>query len=229
MKEIDFLPEWYKSGRRRQLSYRTQYFALAGIFVVMLVWNSVAGHSLSKATAQLSEDTFRRAEVESASQEFSSVENEIMELREKAESIREIDSRIDVASVLGELSFLIGDNIVISKIVFSAEKFQDHRQKKSDADSAVRVANGKTIATAAPHLGDVRFHVLMTGVASEGGDVAQLICKLEDSSYFCRVIPSFSRNKKISYATGAGNAELQVSEFEITCYVANYKEVNGND
>jgi hypothetical protein len=35
MKEIDFLPEWYKNGRRRRMRYRTQYAVLGCIFVVM--------------------------------------------------------------------------------------------------------------------------------------------------------------------------------------------------
>lgn len=225
MKDIDFLPEWYKSGKRRRLSYRTQYVALAGIFVVMIVWNFAAGYSLSSATAQLHDDVLRRAEVEAASREFSRVQTSIIQLREQAESIGQIDSRIDVAAILGELSFLIGDNIVISKLAFSPEKFEDHSTQKSDAGAAVRAAADKNAARAGLHLGDVRFRVLLTGVAAQGGDVAELICRLEDSPYFCRVIPSFSRNRKINYTDGPRNAELQVSEFEITCYVANYKEI----
>ena len=61
MKEIDFLPTWYRSSRRRQISYRTKYASLVGIFVVMMVWNFIATHLLSKATAKLA-----RAELKSA-------------------------------------------------------------------------------------------------------------------------------------------------------------------
>jgi len=46
MKEIDFLPKWYKSGRRRQISYRTQYVGLAGIFLLMNVRNLAASRSI---------------------------------------------------------------------------------------------------------------------------------------------------------------------------------------
>jgi len=49
-----------------------------------------------------------------------------------------------------------------------------------------------------------------------------LICKLEDSPYFCQVIPSFSKNKKIKAEGSASGKELQVSEFKISCYLANY-------
>jgi hypothetical protein len=62
MREIDFLPKWYTSGRRRQISYRTQCVALGGVFVVMMVWNFVAAHSISKATAKLADGTARQAD-----------------------------------------------------------------------------------------------------------------------------------------------------------------------
>ncbi|GAI77577.1 unnamed protein product, partial [marine sediment metagenome] len=83
MREIDFLPNWYKSGRRRQISYRTQCVALGGVFVVMMVWSFVAGHSISKATAELAEEAARQAEVESASREFAAVKSEVTRLQEK--------------------------------------------------------------------------------------------------------------------------------------------------
>jgi hypothetical protein len=221
MKEIDFLPEWYKTGRRQRISYRTQYVVLGGIFVVMVVWNFVVGQSVSKATAELTDSALNRAHVQNTLHEFSQVRNELTELSKRAKSIDAIDSKIDVASVLGELSFLITEQVVVGKIVFSAERFEDEKTRTSNAQSAVRAAGPKQ----AVPLGSVRFRLLISGVASEAGDVAGLICSLEDSPYFCRVTPLFSRNKNITSAGGTAAAELQVSEFEIICYLANYREL----
>jgi hypothetical protein len=64
---------------------------------------------------------------------------------------------------------------------------------------------------------------------------------LEDSPYFCQVVPSFSRAAEINAASNASSnlrrkspnarggisetgGNLQVSEFEISCYLANYRE-----
>jgi hypothetical protein len=229
MKEIDFLPEWYKSGRRRQVSYRTQYVALGGIFVVMAVWNFVAGHSLSKATAELSEHALRQAQMQSSAQEFARIESDLVQLRKQAKSITQIDSRIDLAGVLGELSYLISEKVVISKVVLASETFEDQANKNSNAGSVVRAAGAKARSRATLFLGDVRFRVVINGVASGAADVAELICRLEDSPYFCQVVPSFSRNKKMTLAGGLGDDGLQVSEFEITCYLANYKELTGGN
>jgi hypothetical protein len=224
MKEIDFLPTWYKSGRQRQISYRTQYVGLCGIFVAMMVWNFVATHSLSEATAELAQAELKSASTESAAQEFAKIKGEAAQLQEKARTIKEIDSKIDIANVLAEISFLVDKKIVLSKVEFTAEKFGGKRRGKPNSSSTVRVAGGNFSGKESPLLGNVRFKVSINGVALDAGDVAAFICKLEDSPYFCQVIPLFTRNKEMRTAGGAGEGKFQVSEFEISCNLANYRQ-----
>lgn len=234
MREIDFLPEWYKSGRRRQVSYRTQYIALGGVFVVMVVWNFIAMHSISKVRAQFAQMSTKQVQAEGRSAELAELQSELRDLQKKAESIEEIDSKIDVACVLAEMSFLIDEKIVLSKAALVAEKFEDKQQ----AGTVVRAVRTKLSEKREMPLGDVRFKVVIEGVAADASDVASLICKLEDSPYFCDVVPSFSRTAEInvtsnpSLRSGIKNAnsgresggKIQVSEFEISCYLANYLE-----
>ena len=224
MKEIDFLPTWYKSGRQRQIGYRTQYAGLGGIFVAMMVWNFIATHSLSKAAAELAQAELKSASMESAAQEFAEIKSEAAHLQEKARTIEEIDSKIDVANVLAEIGFLVDKKIVLSKVEFIAEKFGGKQEEKPNSSSTVRVVGGNFSGKESPPLGDVRFKVLINGVASDAGDVAALICKLEDSPYFCQVIPLFTRNKEMKTAPEGGGEKLQVSEFEISCNLANYRQ-----
>ena len=247
MKEIDFLPEWYKSGRRRQISYRTQYLALGGVFVVMMVWSIFATHSISKAKAQFAQTQTERVRAESVSAKFAELKNELTGLRKKTESIEKIDSKIDVASVLAELGFLIDEKIVLNKVEFIAEKFVDKRQAKPSArtGAVVRVVRDKLSEKQELSLSDVRFKVVIAGVAADAVDVGTLICKLDDSPYFCQVVPSFSRNAEIdvesTHSVGSQTKleestlktketvreapeNIQVSEFEISCYLANYRQ-----
>jgi len=223
MKEIDFLPEWYKSGRQRQISYRTQVLGLGGVLVMMIVWNFIATHSISKARAEVEQGKAMQAEAESVSREFAGIKSEVTGLQKKVKSMEEIDSKIDVAGVLAEMSFLIDDNIVLSKVEFDAERFVNEQRGKASrrTRTAARVAGRSFVGKEAPSLGDVRFKVVISGVATDAGDIAELICKLEDSPYFCQIYPSFSRNGKIKVRAGE---DLQVSEFEISCYLANYRE-----
>ncbi len=224
MKEIDFLPTWYKSGRRRQISYRTQYASLVGIFVVMMVWNFIATHSLSKTATELAQAELKSASAESAAQEYAKIKSEVVYLQEKARTIEEIDSKIGVANVLAEISFLVDKKIVLSKVEFVAEKFSGRQRGKPNSISAVRAVGGNFSGKEASPLGDVRFKVVISGVASDASDVAALICRLEDSPYFCQVIPSFSRNKEMKTDAKAAGEKFQVSEFEISCELANYQQ-----
>ncbi len=234
MKEIDFLPQWYKSSRQRQFSYHTQYVALAGIFVVIVVWNFTAAHSISRARAEFAQMTTRQIEAENVSAKLANLKSEVGNLRGKMRSIEEIDSKIDVASILAEMSFLIDERIVLSKVRFVAEKFANEQQTKPNIASAVRVASSDRQALPT---GNVRFKVMISGVAADASDVAALVCKLEDSPYFCSVIPLFSRNKQIQRGNNPVRSILiskevvskstdifRVSEFEISCYLANYRE-----
>jgi len=244
MKEIDFLPEWYKSGQRRQVSYRTQYIALGGVLIVMVVWNFIATHSISKVRAQFAQMATRQTQAEGLSVKLAELKSELRGLQEKAESIEEIDSKIDVAGVLAEMSFLIDEkivlSIVLSKVAFIAEKFEDRRQAELSprAGTVVRAVRTKLSEKRNLPLGDVRFRVVINGVAADASDVASLICKLEDSPYFCQVVPSFSRTAKINVRSNPSlssktknvnsgreaGGKIQVSEFEISCYLANYRE-----
>jgi hypothetical protein len=224
MKEIDFLPRWYRSSRRRQISYRAQYVGLAGIFVVMMVWNFIATHSLSKAATELTGAESKSAGAESTAQEFAKIKSKVAHLQEKARTIEEIDSKIDVANVLAEISFLVNKKIVLSKVEFVAEKFSGRQGGKPNSGSAGRVVGGDFSSKEAPPLGDVRFKVVINGVASDASDVAALISKLEDSPYFCQVIPSFLRNKEMKTPAKVAEENFQVSEFEISCELANYRQ-----
>lgn len=245
MKEIDFLPEWYKSGKRREISYRTQYIALGGVFVVMVVWNFITAQSISTARAQFAQMETRQTQAKGLSIKLDELKSELRGLQEKAESIEEIDSKINVADVLAEMSFLIDEKIVLGNVEFIAEKIENKRQdellpRTSNVVRAVRAAmSGKQELP----LGDVRFRVIIGGVAADASDVAALICILEDSPYFCQVVPSFSRTTVITVAGNSslyskiknentkgtvqkneGNIQIQVSEFEISTYLANYRE-----
>lgn len=246
MKEIDFLPEWYKNGQRRRISYRTQCIALSGVFVAMVVWSLAASHSISKAQAELSEMALTMGQADNASAESARLENKLNELRKRVESVREIDSRIDVASILAELSYLIDQRVVLRKVEFVAERFEQKQQEPAQAIGAVVQAVRATMnAKNAAPLGNVRFKVVIAGVAADASDVGMLMCKLEDSPYFWQVILAFSRDIEIAGQSaapskkeadtddkaaqtkedvGQSSAGIQASEFEINCYLANYRE-----
>jgi len=211
----------------------------------MMVWNFITAQSISKARAQFVQMETRETQAKGLSIKLDELKSEFRGLQEKAEFIKEIDSKIDVAGVLAEMSFLIDEKIVIGKVEFIAEKFENKQPDKLSppGSNVVRAVRGTMGPKQELPLGDVRFRVVIDGVAADSSDVAALICKLEDSPYFCQVVPSFSRTNMITVAAnpllhskienentkGAvqkneKNIQIQVSEFEISTYLANYRE-----
>lgn len=223
MNDIDLLPQWYKENLRRQMGYRAECFALGCILMVMLVWGFHTKFIVSKAEAGLNRLRCRHSELENDVRLFSEIKETTALLKEKVGILKEIDPRIDVPSVLAELSFLIDEDIVLKKVQFDAERFKSRPTGKT-ASAGLRTAWTRSGGKEVILFGDVRFAVLISGVAADGSDVAELICKLEDSPYFCQVIPFFSRNKKTKAGGTIDNEKLKSTEFELGCYLANYKE-----
>jgi hypothetical protein len=185
----------------------------------------------------------KQAEAEGTSAQLNGLKNKLKVLWEKQKSIDEIDSKIDVAGVLAEMSFLIDKKIVLSKLEFAAEKCESEHKTNLPlhGGNVVRAVGTRLSEKKQLPLGGVRFKVTINGIAADAGDVAVLIRKLEDSPYFCQVVPSFSRTFEV-HTTGnslsgsrQGNRNVRnisrternihVSKFEISCYLANYRQL----
>ena len=61
-------------------------------------------------------------------------------------------------------------------------------------------------------------------MAADAGDVAEMVVNLEDSLYFSNVIPSLSKMSEKGNGTDFLKQDFSASEFEVTCYLANYKK-----
>jgi len=215
MKEIDFLPVWYKKARRRRVRYRMQYAAILCLFTAMAGWSFFAAKSISSAQALIKQQQLS-PEQKQMLEECVRIQSKLSELSRQAAAIRKLDSKVAVADVLAELSFLMDSKIIVTQIDMQADGFDNGGPAGADGTGAVRVARSLSGSQMAPLTGDVRFKVTLQGMACEAGDVARLICNLEGSPYFTQVIPGFSRTGQIK--------NRQISEFGIGCYIANYRE-----
>jgi hypothetical protein len=212
MKEIEFLPDWYKRDYRRQIRYRLQYAVIVCMFLAMAGWSFFAARSVSNAQAQMHQQTLSPAQKQ-AIDECADIQMKLSELGKKAGVLNKLDSKLVISNVLAELSYLVDSRIILTQVDIQAEGFDNGSPLPAAGSGLVRAS--KSVAESQFASGDVRFKLTLQGMACEASDIARLICKLEESPYFCQVIPSFSRTAKVK--------ERQVSEFEIGCYIANYK------
>jgi hypothetical protein len=52
MKEIDFIPQWYKAGRERKRRCIRQYTLMAAVFTVMVGWGFIVDSHISRVSAE---------------------------------------------------------------------------------------------------------------------------------------------------------------------------------
>lgn len=237
MNEFDFLPDWYKDDRRRQVHVRRQYIALVVVFLAMMTFNATALHRAGKASAEGTRLENQRVGAEAVVREFDGLTRKLNELKSKASLVEQMDSRVEVAALLAELSRLIGDSIVLRRVDLVAEPFAWAQDKGPTHNSVVRLADSSANAGTKTPLGRVKFRIVLTGVAAHPADVPDLVFRLDRSSYFQRVHLLFSGNaraqggaKSAPPSRGGGTAIApsggpDLTEFEIACYLANYKEI----
>ena len=212
MKEIDFIPQWYKAGQKRILSYHRQYALVTVLFVVLLVWSFVAGGLISRARAQVDSREQVLEMGEPLEAEYDEVRQRISLFETKAELLSRVSPKANISEIIAELSYVMSDRIVLSKLHVEHESLD--LSSGSGRKAVVRLLSSRNQGASSLPAANTVMHVVMTGIAAEASDVARLISKLEESPYFCRIVPGYSKNKKVG--------GFMASEFEIRCYVANY-------
>jgi Tfp pilus assembly protein PilN len=233
MKELDFLPEWYKEDRRWHARMRRQYLALVAIFLVMMAFNITSIHRADRAAASLARLESRRAGAEAVVQEFNALTKRLNALKTRTDLVEQVDPRVDTAAVLAEMSHVIGEAIVLRKLQIVAEPLRP-TDGKTQSRGAVRLGGRTGPSDPGPLLGPVKFRIVLTGIAASPPDVPDLVRRLEASRYFQRVDLSFYGTAEARVGGPPASASREASppavgasdmtEFEIVCYLANYEE-----
>ena len=241
MKELDFLPDWYKAGRRRHSQVRKQYLALVAVFLLMMTFNLTATHRASRVAADVMHFEDQRMRAEAVVYEFNRLTKELNQLKTRADLVQRIDTGIDIAAVLAEISHVVGDPIVLSKVELVAEPWSPPGGNGKGRGTAVRVAGKATDASAQIALDKARLRIVLAGVAARAADVPDLVYRLEQSSYFQQIrLLSYGKTALQMDSEPAGPSPGKapratiapapdVTAFEITCYLANFRGATNNE
>jgi hypothetical protein len=209
MKEIDFLPKWYKTGKRRQVNFRRQYIVVAGVFITLVAWSFSASLSISVVEAQVKMMHGSLKNNQQIAQGYTDLQGTLGKLNEKKDLLEKLDSGVMVSSTLAELSYLVGKNITLTNMDYKSEVFE---YEKMTSGSSVRLSKMSSDKKEAMPSSNVRFSIVIKGVADNAADVTAFIKRLVKSEYLCQIRPVILRNVK----------DTSAAEFEINCYVANY-------
>ena len=216
MKEIDFIPQWYKAGRERKQRYVRQYMLMAVLFSLMLGWGFVLNGHVSRVSAEVEEihTAFEKGRLRG--EQTTLLESRIAEMRQKTTLLNKIESRTKITAILGELSYLMGENVILSKLSLQNELIQNAGKKGTFASAAVVRVSGsqKDDQDVVIPVSPSHCKVVLTGIAARPADAAALIARLEQTDYFDQVSLVYSKPKEVR--------DEDVTEFEIRCFVADY-------
>ncbi len=217
MTEIDFIPQWYRAGRKRKLWYHRQYLIFSAMVVVIALGCFVAGHSLATARAELTTMRDNLSTGIQTIQRFRQLQLRWDSLNQKASMLHSVSPRTPFASVLAELSACVGPNVVLSKLSVQNVPIESKEKNTAAAGPMVRLGADENAKANPAQAIPTQTEVVLQGIAADGSVVAGLIASLEESDYFRRVIPGYSKNTKIR--------ECTATEFEIRCVLADYEIV----
>jgi len=213
MKELDFLPQWYRADRSRR-QRRRRYCVLFGVIAgLVCFWSFIAGQTVGGLKAQTQEMAATLEQGQQVIQTAMEMDEQIARLSRQAEMLASLTPRTTVSAALGELSALACENVVFSRVTLTLEPIAE-AVKPAAESGVVRLSAARTDTDSPLPAVPQRMRITLTGIAAGGAEVARLIERLEGSAYFENVAPSFSRAKKIN--------DRVATEFEMTCTIADY-------
>ena len=215
MREIDFIPEWYRAGRQRQLNYRRQYIVLGCLFAVMLIGCVALGVSISKGQSFLERTREARATYETIQHRLNQTRQEVHDLLYKERALGMLDPQVRLAAVLAEITHLMPSEIILETFEIKAEAL---KPEPVLGGKVVLGSNSPKTNSSIPE-GQERFRLQLTGLADDAGQVSRLVANHMDSTYFRQISPGLIRNKTVK--------GRDCIEFEVACYLANYVLAEG--
>ena len=190
MRDVDFLPQWYKDRRRQRSIVQKQYLALSVLFLSMMVWNAFAVRSIRSASAALSLAEQQRIRSERVSAVFDQLSTRADELQRMTSTLAALERSWTPAKVWTLLSGFMGTDIQWHGVQFAY----------GDAEQRQVVLSGT-----APDAGRVAT-LIQRLEASKAFTQVNLI--------FCREA-SVDSEPTAPPSRGSG-----MSEFELTCHLA---------
>ncbi len=229
MRDVDFLPQWYKDNTRRKLRVQRQYIALSIIFLIMIFSNAVASRKISRANADLTRSDTERGHAERFMVEFGRLNSRVSETRAAVTSANRLKLELDVANVLAELSTIVSGEIVLRSVEVLGRHSAEHAFAGETAPSPFDSDD------AGQRRVD-RYVVRLIGFTQHADPVAALIAELEDSATFHDVNLVYSKaSAKVlaSEPAPSGQVSEQTSqkrfEFEVSCTISVGQEIEEGD
>lgn len=201
MREIDFLPAWYRVSQRRRRDLAVRITCLCVLVGAMIAWSAMNIAVVRAAEADLAVVHASYELQGEALEQLAALGSRLTELKERQALWRTVRSGARADQILAELSRLMPQAMMLTRVSLK----QDERLP------SVTGRNETTSATAA----DLMGHLEIEGIAASNAEVGSLHTALVRSPCF--------EDVQMMYARPVIRAGRQGREFRLSCRLPRFE------
>ena len=198
MREIEFLPSWYLTVRRRKLAVTVQAWATVVLAMVLLIWTGVARFRVLNA----------RNELASLRRDMNKTQLELTRLDSMTQIKRRWSEQGEVLSKIGvsvESTRLLG--LIAQSTPESISLIGMSLQTEEKIDATKTLINARATRDKEPAM-DRKLRVRLQGVAPSNAEVADMMTRLAANN--------FLEDVSMGYTKDSDQSGRLVREFEVT-------------
>ena len=183
MRNIDFLPEWYRADRRRRDSRLTRmWLGIIGL-AALFVWFAAGRSGVNEAEEQLAHLRGQNLTVQAGLGIIDQLRGEQTLLLEKHKLARQLTPRISCVETLVRLAELIPPRVAVQHLELKNRQ-EKSLKAKSLASVAARSSQSKADSGSQEQSENQELHVSLVGLAPSEMDVAVLVGQLSGRHEF---------------------------------------------
>lgn len=198
MREMEFLPSWYRVVRRQRIAVIVQAWATVGLLVVLLVTTGLSKFRLINARAELSNVRQQMAVTQKDLDELESMKQLQRRWSEQGEVLAKLGVSVESTRLMGLLAQATPESIALIGL---------NLQTEEKVETVKSVAAARAMKDKEPSI-DRKLRVRVQGVAPSDAEVADLMAKLG------AVV--FLEDVSMSYSKDADQNGRAVRQFEVT-------------
>jgi len=198
VREIEFLPSWYLTVRRRKLAVTVQAWATVVLAMVLLIWTGVARFRVLNA----------RNELASLRRDMNKTQLELTRLDSMTQIKRRWSEQGEVLSKIGvsvESTRLLG--LIAQSTPESISLIGMSLQTEEKIDATKTLINARATRDKEPAM-DRKLRVRLQGVAPSNAEVADMMTRLAANN--------FLEDVSMGYTKDSDQSGRLVREFEVT-------------
>jgi len=198
VREMEFLPSWYRVVRRQRIAVIVQAWATVGLLVVLLVTTGLSKFRLINSKAELSNVRQQMAVTQKDLDELESMKQLQRRWSEQGEVLAKLGVSVESTRLMGLLAQATPESIALIGL---------NLQTEEKVETVKSVAAARAMKDKEPSI-DRKLRVRVQGVAPSDAEVADLMAKLG------AVV--FLEDVSMSYSKDADQNGRAVRQFEVT-------------